>query len=425
MFLFILFNIFDQGILQVADSEDHYSIFVPETIRFQCTFCGNCCHKWPVPLTELDASRLTEHLKLPLSALPVDTLSRSEGDYSGLKGFTRALLKGDEGRCSFLNQDGLCQLEGKAKPSMCQLFPFTFLHTPEGLYAGLSFASTGVLENKGALLSEQPELLNKMADLFERLNPGLSQTTLAGWQRLELYDGQPLPYEQYLELQSELLHGVFAIMQAPLTYPKVSVLRFLTEFYCEIQNLQPSRQTLLNRLGDPIAMDRYLLKGFGENFFASSAAPVMVSHNKLIESIALMMQQAAKVESIDALEVDFEQLQSNSIGKQPISTEDIFARYAYVRLFSRLYFGPGLSGLSFSAGLGHLCLILILARLRLKRLIMQFPDNTQQHYQFALESIRLVESKWTALKYGSDGKNMLEIFFLDKDRPKRLYEMVS
>jgi hypothetical protein len=56
---------------------------------------------------------------------------------------------------------------------------------------------------------------------------------------------------------------------------------------------------------------------------------------------------------------------------------------------------------------------------------MQFPEQTDRHYQFALESIRLVESKWTALKYASDGKNMLEIFFLDKDRPKRLYELVS
>ncbi|MBL0188571.1 MAG: YkgJ family cysteine cluster protein [Candidatus Obscuribacter sp.] len=411
--------------MQAADHQDHPSIFVPETIRFQCTFCGNCCHQWPVPLTELDAQRLSEELALPLSALPVDTLSRAESESTGLKGFTRALLKGDGGKCSFLNQEGLCQLEGKAKPSMCQLFPFTFVHTPEGLYTGLSFASTGVLENKGALLSEQPEVLNKMADLFERLNPGLAQATLQGWQRIELYDGQPLPYEQFLELQGELLHGVFAIMQAPLTYPKISVLRFLTEFFCEIQNIEPTRQTLVNRLGDPIAMDSYLLSGFANNFFEDNATAVMVRPDRLVQRIAMMMQDGKAVESIDSLDLTFAQLQDHAIGKQPLSTEDIFARYAYVRLFSRLYLGPGLSGLSFSAGLGHLCLILILARLRLKRLIMQFPEQTDRHYQFALESIRLVESKWTALKYASDGKNMLEIFFLDKDRPKRLYELVS
>lgn len=41
----------------------------------------------------------------------------------------------------------------KAKPShrCASFFPFTFVHTPEGLYTGLSFASTGVLENKNAV----------------------------------------------------------------------------------------------------------------------------------------------------------------------------------------------------------------------------------------------------------------------------------
>ncbi len=109
--------------------------------------------------------------------------------------------------------------------------------------------------------------------------------------------------------------------------------------------------------------------------------------------------------------------------------EDLFARFACKRLFARLYFGPGFSGLSLTAGLGHLFLMLLVAYLRVKLDYMEALENgiemsEEALFETAVRRIRQVEGKWTSLRYGSrEAVNMLELAFLDGLRPLRLLDL--
>jgi len=73
------------------------------------------------------------------------------------------VLTRDGMSCVFLGEDNLCSLHAAlgpgCKPRNCIDFPFHFAATPGGVYAGVSFACTAVLEDAGPLVSDQRESL--------------------------------------------------------------------------------------------------------------------------------------------------------------------------------------------------------------------------------------------------------------------------
>lgn len=177
-----------------------YPLHIPELIRFQCTRCANCCNSWPVPLNEGDV----RGLRSTGQELVYSALSSAERQ-NGLQGFTHALEKREDGRCVFLSLSDACLVHETAKPAMCKLFPYSFMDCPEGVYLGLSFASSGVLQNSGALLSEQQDELQKSQQLFRQLFPEVRQSSLAGWSKIQLLEGLALPYGQAKLLLEDLL----------------------------------------------------------------------------------------------------------------------------------------------------------------------------------------------------------------------------
>lgn len=361
-----------------------------------------------------------------LEDLPLLALSEEERQSAGLFGFTRALAKAG-GRCSFLDSDGLCRLQGKAKPSMCSLFPFTFMQCPEGVLCGLSFASSGVLLNAGPPLKEQPELLLSMLDLFESLNPGLMAESLRGFENLRLSADLPLGYELYLPLQRALeesleplfLNPPYAVL--PLLARLFKNLRLMAYNYSGTKPLSASSEFLFE--GEKI--DAYLISTYLEFFFPQSRPPDnMVLEHSLILALAELVEREPRPRDLPgAALLKLLKLERISL---PQEVEELFLRYAYMRVFTRLYFGPGYSSLSLVSGLGHLFLMVLLAHLRLKLDLMALcgSPSASEVVNLAGEAIRLVESKWTSLRYTSpNSRHMLEFFFLDPERPLRLLDL--
>lgn len=68
------------------------------------------------------------------------------------------------GSCAMLGDDNLCAIHAiageAAKPRACQDFPWRFVETPGGVYAGLSFVCPSVRANRGRALEEQTDAIS-------------------------------------------------------------------------------------------------------------------------------------------------------------------------------------------------------------------------------------------------------------------------
>ncbi len=113
-----------------------------ERFRFKCLRCGRCC-KDPatiVTVTIADIRALATHLGMGvdelLSILGFYQLSESVSNAQIEKMVTRpiatekgqafvGLLKGEGGKCTFLNEENLCTIYA-ARPKVCRTFPFTY-----------------------------------------------------------------------------------------------------------------------------------------------------------------------------------------------------------------------------------------------------------------------------------------------------------
>lgn len=379
-----------------------------------------------MPVTESDVARISLVTGRSIEDLPLLSLSEQERRGAGLFGFTSALTKAG-GRCSFLDSEGLCSLHSQAKPSMCSLFPFTFLHCPEGVLCGLSFASSGVLLNAGPPLTEQHDLLLSMLDLFERLNPGLRDESVRGFENLRLASDLPLAYELYLPLQRALeesleplfLNPPYAVL--PLLARLFQNLRLMAYDYTGEKNIRASSEFLFE--GEK--SDAYLIATYLEFFFPQSRSPDnMVPEHLLISSLAELVEQEPRVRDLPAAG-RLKRLRLERINL-PAEVEELFLRYVHMRVFTRLYFGPGYSSLSLVSGLGHLFLMVLLAHLKFKLdvLALAHQPSSSEAVTLAGEAIRLVESKWSSLRYTSqNSRHMLEFFFLDPERPLRMLDL--
>ncbi len=413
------------------------SLHIPRGIRFECTRCANCCLSWPVPLNETDVKRLVGALSVSEAELPLSFLSVAEKQ-GGLVGFTRALEKRADGKCSYLDDSG-CSLHNTAKPAMCQLFPYTFMDTPEGTFVGLCFASSGVISNSGRLLSDQDNELASTLQLFRSLFPQLESETLAGWQSIKIAEGLPLSYERFSELESSLLADLqrsITDMGGAITRKDDTATAILARFFKQVADLCPAsmwRENLPGSAARPKQIDQILLASFASAYTDESRSHKLLDDRLIAETVSAFL--VAPVGSLmlpfAGAEFGIGQLLNTASGPLPSACEDLLARFVYVRVFSKMYFGPGFSNLSLLAGIGHLILLVTLMRLSIKaRILLCKPVNgaschidDEQILLWLTGIIRQVDSKFTSARYGANTKAMLEIFFLDRMRCARLSDL--
>ncbi|HEY9758083.1 MAG TPA: YkgJ family cysteine cluster protein [Oculatellaceae cyanobacterium] len=416
--------------------DDSETLHIPEGLRFECTGCGNCCLQWPVPSTADDRQRiidLSHSMKHSGThsgnvELPVRLFRSVDFDVIKSKSqtFQFTLEKRADGRCIFLSEKNRCALHeqfgAEAKPSMCQLFPYTFTEAPDGFYASVSFASTGALFNQGRLLSEQREHLTSRLDLFKKLFPKLK----LDWSGIQLVDGISMRWSQYLLMERDILRVLAENMRDALSQDNylwsVRLLNLseyiLSQLPAQTARTDLERKELIpNTQSSDLQFARYLMSLYlPDNVFesANDIPPVR-------EFLEGMVSGSAQLSfKIDGQDVDLAHAFAQSLGMLERDSEHLLARYLYSRVFSKLYFGPGMGHFSLLSGYHHLVLLLVLVRLKIKCLnwLGKRPDAFQ-----VAEIVRSLERKLTAFQHTRESSSVLEVLLESPSRFRRLVDL--
>ena len=376
---------------------------IPAGIRFDCSGCGNCCMGWPVPLTPADVSRLDDGMAKPLRTTDVR-----------LQAFTHSLEKSADGRCSHLTELNRCGIHEKrgaeAKPAMCQLFPYSFTETPDGLYAYVSFASSAVLYNTGQPLSEQKETLEQKWRDFQQLFPERNRN----WSALQLLDGYPLSWNEYLLIEDRMLNILADKMQDSIMQKLASCSALLVRSLPQAANPEQFPRVEAR----PRIVDQLILKHLWRLYLPFN---VFSDRNLDFSARDLMAEivQAPNVVSITDgdKQMKFQELIECKLGLFSDDIEDLITRFIYCRMFAKMYFGPCYGHLSVISGVHHLTFIVALIRLAAKKLKIQ---KGSVEFVDVAEIIRTVERRMTQVDLSAESCAAMEVLFSSPSRLARL-----
>lgn len=391
-------------------------ISTPRGIRFDCSGCGNCCLQWPVPITAVDYQRITDLSKGEARFRPLNSSRQN------LFQFTHTLEKRGDGRCQFLTAENRCQLHlehgAEAKPSMCSLFPYTFMVTPDAVIASLSFASSAVLYNTGKLLSEQDAVLAEQYRRFQNTFDNPSQR----WKNLQLIDGTALSWEAFAELDQELMRILEEGSEAPEIVPRKlrSKLQKIGKLVLSMLPTPGAAERDPKLESRPKIVDQLLLKFLELLYFPQG---VFADQNYDLKTKELILSLVGAPESVSFGEepsTKFSDLIKFKLGKLPDDVEDLIDRFLYVKAFSKFYFGPGFHHLSLLAGIHHLQYLELLIRLKLKQAIIDKRLQTPISFEDTAELIRNLERRLTQLDLTKDSISVLEILCSSPERATRI-----
>lgn len=398
------------------------TLHIPEGINFECSGCGNCCFSLPVPLTDLDVEKI-KLLAGPEAERSAALFKRIAPSHSIGAIYTHTLEKKEDGRCGFLTDSNQCRLHlehgAAAKPTMCQLFPYTFTPCPSGIYASLSFASTAVLRNSGAPLTDQGDLLASRLRLLQSLMPDYKPD----WSNIQLVDGVPLDWQRYLALEEEMLALLNPLKPSSLT--TIELCQRLSEICVRAL---PAATDLERNLTDarPKVVDQILLRALADFYFPQNVFATTASSTDLpAAEIARQLVNPPNKVLIECLgeATSVGWLLGNQLGALVEQSDELLRRFLYCRIFAKLYFGPGFNGLSVIAGLHHLLFTVCLVRIMLKvrSLPGQRPVRTdQESFAEAQELVRMLERRLTVARFSRQSIAMLEVLLASQSRIERI-----
>jgi hypothetical protein len=378
--------------------------------------------EWPVPLTDADSTRL-EALDWGGAEHGSPVMKPFYRGESKLKTFTATLEKRSDGKCGFLTEDNLCQVHQKfghdAKPSMCQLFPYTFSPTPSGVYVSVSFASSGALFNHGRPLTEQSEMLKSKYELFRKLFPNLQ----ADWSQTQLLDGIRLDWEQYLTYETDMLAILSATDETGSGADRARVEKLLLNCSRYLSRKLPPGVDLEKAPpmeARPKLIDQILLN-YLHRFYISTHE--YANDVPDIEARAILNELVKPPNTVRlGDQASVQDLLSCSLGQLDQKIEDLFYRFVYCRIFAKLYFGYGFANLSVIAGVNHLAVLIALLRLEIK---LRTIKGRKPDFAEVAEMVRTLERRLTQAALSKESTAVLEILLRSNERVDRIISLAS
>ncbi len=319
-----------------------------------------------MPMTGDDYARISKvdwGARLPKFA--GKNLFRPLKDYEKLHTkYTHAIKPGEDGHCPFL-VDNLCfihsSFDAQFKPAMCQLFPYSFINTPSGVFATVSFVSVGVCYNSGRALVDQRDWLTEKYEQYSLLFPGIKPD----WSQLKLAVGQPMNWDDYLIHEAKLM-GLLADKSKPLEERFLAGSDYLISALPNQTNVQntersdkPSQGISLNKI------DRHLLVALQKLYFPIKPLGKGEGDFGVARFIYQYFYQSSKI-ATQARSFKIEELHEFPWPADDPDFEDLLFRYYFSRLFGKFYFGGGFGQLSLIAGFHHLILTYALLKLEAK-----------------------------------------------------------
>ncbi len=381
---------------------------IPAPINYECTGCGKCCSGWSVPLTQEDYERISviDWGSLDGSLKDKKLFRQLKANEKTNTPYTHAINPEPSGQCPFL-KNNLCfihsQFGAAVKPAICQLFPYCFNETPDGVYATVSFISRGAISNFGRSLIEQKEYLKSKYQEFQKLFPNHHPN----WSAIKLSSNMPLTWERYLEIEEKLL----ASMQDKnknLESRFIDGVSYLDSVLTDAGRLnKKSEQSQLNK------WDKILLSTLYKTYFPKQKDGAK-SYGQLHLSFASFIKSALNTDDING------QLRSAAVITWPDDFEinDIVYRFFYSRIFAKLYFGAGFGQLSVIGGFHHLATLLTLFKLNVRLRALKRSALTIAQDDVIAAIVQL-EKSLGELKISPYGAAVLELLLASPARIER------
>lgn len=175
---------------------------LPPDINYACLQCGRGCELFDEVEADAETRARWETTDVE-RLLPSDVPKQAHIESPWTPG-KRIMPKRDrQGAghpCVFLRGDKLCSIHCEygleTKPKVCRSFPYRFVETPAGVYAGVTFACTAVLQNHGPAVSSQE------GELRETFAFTPSRSTAP--EEIMLAPQLPITWTQYTAIEHDL-----------------------------------------------------------------------------------------------------------------------------------------------------------------------------------------------------------------------------
>ncbi|MGE0265228.1 MAG: YkgJ family cysteine cluster protein [Candidatus Obscuribacterales bacterium] len=396
-----------------AQQNDDLKLLIPEEIRYNCQGCGRCCSGWSVGLSEADYSRVKDvdwgslHPDLANKEL---FIHRQDQFKQGLAQYPHFTKPRKDGTCPFLI-DGLCFIHGhmgeEQKPGTCQIFPYSYVETPTGIYMGLAYNSMASVRNIGELLTDQEEKLKGyFRKTVRHLNaraadrpadtaagaPAEMHTPANPFDEVDFAAGASVPWSEFLHFDARLTgflkqamdekRNFFDVLvQAEEIVLRATRLAREGKSLSELADYQPD--ITASGAGNPsgtdvsiIAMIYYLYLVYPT--VRSSYEELWQIQGQSFDPRSIMMigkkfghLASTGISTILFKKAEIPQIGSNDLSKslnykvEPLSPEmnELFCRWLYVKIFGKTYFGPAAAGYSVVSGFNSLVACFVCAML--------------------------------------------------------------
>jgi len=400
-------------------------LHTPDGINYECTGCGKCCGGWAVPLTGEDYERISaiEWADESEKFEGVD-LFRPLKPYEKINSpYTHAIKEGEDGHCPFL-VNNLCFIhstrDAKTKPSICQLFPYSFNETPSGVFATVSFLSMGAVYNSGKALAEQQDYLKQKYEDFKALMPDHHPN----WSKLQLTVGQPITWDQYLQYEKAILDCLKS--EKPFTHR----LLHASSFLINLAKAKPATEGIAQEsaqedLEDAAALnhlDKVLIANLHRLYFP--VKPIKrgegnFSWSKLALEAALGPMFGSVKIAVLSGNFSLGQLETIEWPENDKEINDIIYRYFYSRVFAKLYFAAGYGQLSLIAGFHHLAFLYGLMRWHAKALALGRGAKAVGLIE-VVATVRQMEKRLGETSLSGNGAAAFELLLYSPERLRRI-----
>src|SRR5207253_8035327 len=127
-----------------------------------------------------------------------------------------------------------------------------------------------------------------------------------------------------------------------------------------------------------------------------------------IETRALLNElvKPPSVVRLGERQIPFTDLFNHQLGDLDPEIESLFHRFAFCRIFAKLYFGYGFANLSVLTGINHLAVLITLLRLELK---MRAMRGEKIDLFSVAEIVRMMERRLTQAVFSRETSAVLEI----------------
>ncbi len=397
-------------------------LHLPPGINYECTGCGKCCGGWVVAMTEEDYDRISQEdwsdIHESYSSRPLfRQLTKREAEGTP---YTHKIVS-ETGVCPFL-VNNLCHMHSKRgstfKPSICQVFPYSFTETPSGVYATVSYVSVGALYNSGLPLAQQEDVLQQKWLEFKQLHPHHKPD----WSTTKLTVDQPLNWDDYLALEEKLLE-ILADTSVSLEQRLIAGSQHLVS-HVKGQSLPPSGDVPASDIQVGTAysaplkpIDLSLLLTFHKMYFPTK--PLKRGEGDF-NAMRLAMQHffGNKLFHLPGRSFALEQLQRVAWPTDPEIT-GILDRYIYSFVFGKKYFGAGFGQVSVVAGYHHLVLITALIKLQSKASALM-RDSSVVNLLDVASTVRQMERQVGETRLGGYAAAAWELLLFAPGRARRL-----